>query len=342
MKKINYVLLLLIFATVFSFSACKKQDEKPETKPQKTVEQPQTPSESEFYTKIMQNTHRPVAVMIDNDDEKARPQLGLESAYLVYEIIVEGGSSRFMALFNDLSIDKVGPVRSSRHYFLDYAMENDAIYAHCGYSPQAARDIKNFGINNINGVIGSDGSMFWRDNTYDRSWHNLYTSPKKLAEFAKTNKGYRTDSDVKLLEYSKNDTDFSGDTANKIFLGYSNRYKVSYEYDAQNKNYIRYVNGKQHMSQTGNALTAKNIIVYQVSNYLLNDGENKGRQTIENIGSGTGIYFTDGKAVNINWNKPSRNAKTVYTLSDGSNLVLNPGNTFIQIVPKNQSVSYEQ
>ena len=103
---------------------------------------------------------RPIAVMIDNHNG-AWPQAGLNQAYMVYEIIVEGGETRLMALFKGVTVDKIGPVRSSRHYFLDYAMENDAIYAHFGWSPQAKSDISKYSINNINGITESS-STFWR------------------------------------------------------------------------------------------------------------------------------------------------------------------------------------
>ena len=71
---------------------------------------------------IFKGSDRPIAVMIDNNID-AQPQAGLNDAYMVYEIIVEGGESRLMALFKGVSLDKIGPVRSSRHYFLDYALE---------------------------------------------------------------------------------------------------------------------------------------------------------------------------------------------------------------------------
>jgi len=93
------------------------------------------------------------------------------------------------------------------------------------------------------------------------------------------------------------------------------------------------------MSQSGNILTAKNIIIYQLDNYALNDGDNKDRQDIVNTGTGTGYYVTNGKVIDINWSKPSRTEKTTYTTKDGKELVLNPGNTFVQIVPSKSTIT---
>lgn len=338
MKKVILIItaVLLIFA-----SGCKKSEN---TEKKKEVKKPAVTETEEikndnFYEIMLTNT-RPVAVMIDNDTDKSRPQMGLESAYMVYEITVEGGATRFMALFKEHTLEKVGPVRSSRHYFLDYALEHDAIYCHAGWSPQASKDISALGVNNINGILGGDGSIYWRDNTYDKSWHNLYTGVDKLYDYGVTKKGYRGTTEVKHNNYNTNDIIPSeGENAVEINIPYANFYKVMYKYDDAKKVYNRYVNGKEHMSQTGNCLTAKNIIIYHIKNYNLNDGENKGRQNIENIGSGTGYYITDGKKISINWSKPSRRAKTVYTLTDGTELVLNPGNTYIQIVPLNKEVT---
>ena len=321
-KRLATITLSLILA--LTFVGCAKEAN---TDPYVIVE-----NNDPFYDEMMETKDvRPIAVMIDNDTDAARPQIGLESAYMVYEIVVEGRATRFMALFKDHTLEKIGPIRSSRHYFLDYALENDAIYTHAGWSPKAAKDIKSLGVNNINGVAG-DSDIYWRDNTYDKTWHNLYTSLKNVSDRA-DKKEYRRTTENKIPEYNKNDEIPEGTDILEISIPYANFYKVTYKYDETTKRFIRYVNGKTHDSQTGEALSAKNIIMYTVKNVNLPDTEDKGRQDLENIGSGTGYYFSDGKMVEIKWEKTSRDSKTKYTLPDGSPLKLNPGNTFVQIVP---------
>lgn len=157
----------------------------------KTKESTKTPT-------IFSGTDRPIAVMIDNN-VYAFPHAGLSKAYMVYEIIVEGGETRLMALFKGVNLEKIGPVRSSRHYFLDFALENDAIYVHYGWSPKAESNIKSMGINNINGITDSD--VFWR--VKDKSApHNAVTSTENILKFAKE-KGYRTTSSAtSVLNYS--------------------------------------------------------------------------------------------------------------------------------------------
>ena len=350
-------LLILILCFVFVFSGCssdtsQKQSESAQSDSKNTIDsapqqlQPKSDADTvvpeltsnEFYH-MATNSNRPIAVMIDNDNKSARPQIGLESAYIVYEIIVEGGASRFMALFKNYDIEKVGPVRSSRHYFLDYALENGAIYAHAGWSPQAQADIANLGINNINGLLGSDEKNYWRDSTYDNTWHNMYTSVKKLAEFSKNSKNYSLDGGKSVLEFSKEDIIPDGTDCTQVDFMYSGSYKVGYKYNEEQGEYERFINKTEHMSQTGKVLTAKNIIIYNVANYDLNDGQNVGRQNLNNIGSGEGWYISMGKAEKITWSKNSRGEKTVYRNSDGNPLTVNPGVTFIQIVPKGNSIN---
>lgn len=280
---------------------------------------------------------RPIAVMIDNDDESARPPAGVEDAYMVYEITVEGAATRMMALFKNYSVEKVGPVRSARHYFLDYALENDAIYAHAGQSPQAGRDINALKMADINGLDGLDGQYFHRDYSQTSGWHTLFTGTNRLAEFAQT-QGYRNTTDVALYPYNLTDEDISGDSAESFLLPYAPFYQLSFKYNAKDKVYERYINGKAHKAQSGVTLSAKNVIVLYMDNYNLNDGTNAGRQELDNLGSGKGFYMTNGKYKEITWSKASRRAKTILKDKSGTEITLNPGVTYVQIIPESKSI----
>ena len=130
---------------------------------------------------------RPYAVMINNN-HAAWPQCGLQDAYLVYEIISEGGITRMMALYKDKNTAKIGSIRSARHYFIDYAEENDAIFVHWGGSPQAYSRIYS-GIDDIDG-IALEGTVFFRDKTLNRDYeHTGFTSMENVKEYAES-KGY--------------------------------------------------------------------------------------------------------------------------------------------------------
>ena len=110
--------------------------------------------EREPQINIFSGDDRPIAVILDNHTA-AWPHSGIEQAYKVYEIIVEGGETRLLALFKGQNVPVIGPTRSTRHYFLDYVLENDAIHVHFGWSPQARRDARSLGIDNVNGMADS-------------------------------------------------------------------------------------------------------------------------------------------------------------------------------------------
>ena len=109
----------------------------------------------------------------------------------------------------------------------------------------------------------------------------------------------------------------------------------SYTYDAVNKYYNRFANSVAHTDAiTGIQYHFKNLIVINVENYTTNEGGN--RQALNNVGTGSGYYITNGYAVPITWEKASRSAQTVYKYQDGKVITVNDGNTFIQIQPINQ------
>ena len=291
---------------------------------------------------IYKGDSRPIAVMLDNSKE-ALPHAGLSNAYMVYEIIVEGGESRLMALFKGADLEKIGPVRSSRHYFLDYALENDAIYVHYGWSPQAESDIKSLGVNNINGLV--DDSVFWRVKD-KKAPHNAVTSTQKILADAEK-KGYRTTSDVdSVLKYTVDEVEL-GDgenvkTADIVSIPYfGNSNTAKWEYDKETKRYTRYTKGVLEKEEaTGEAVTAKNIIIEFVKNSTIS-GDSSGRQTMNTTGNHEGYYITNGKAIKINCSKVSRKSKTEYTDLEGNPIKVNDGNTFVQIAPEDAKVAIE-
>ena len=299
----------------------------------------QDPIEVEIKeVEIFKGNSRPIAVMIDNVGN-ARPQAGLNDAYMVYEIIVEGKLTRLMALFKDVEIDKIGPVRSSRHYFLDYALENDAIYVHYGWSPKAKKDISSLDVDNINGIYESSKS-FWR--VRDKSApHNVVTSTEKILKIAERKK-YKTTSDKEsVLNYVTDEVKLeNGIPATEITLPYSSSYKVSYKYDEETQRYTRsYNKTTQKDWTTGELVTTKNIIVTFAKNSRLNDGSGKDRQDLSNVGTLKGYYITNGKAIEIECYKASRKAQTIYRDLEGNEIEVNDGNTFVQIVPIDSKVT---
>ena len=334
------VVLMLVAGGVFGYKIIqdKKQTEEVANEPEENNVLIAEVKQKEVQ--IYQGDDRPIAVMIDNHNQ-AWPQSGLNKAYMVYEVIVEGGETRLMALFKGVDVEQIGPVRSARHYFIDYAMENDAIYVHFGQSPQAESDIKKLFINDING-IAEDGTTFWRTKK-KYAPHNALTSTEKILQSAK-NKKYRTTSDKKsVLQYTTDEVKLEdGESAISITIPHSNLQTVKYEYDEENGVYKRYARKKAQTEwETGETLTAKNIIVTLCDNYTLTDSENKGRQGLKNIGTFDGYYLTNGRAIKIKCIKNARDEQTVYQDLEGNEIKVNDGNTWVNICPTNAKIEIE-
>lgn len=286
---------------------------------------------------------RPVAVMINNIAVARKYHSGLDDAYMVYEMVVEGGLTRLMALYKDADAERIGSIRSSRHYYLDYVLENDAIYTHWGYSEFAEADIKSLGINNVNGLVYGN-KYFFRDNSLPVSSEHTAFSSMKLINKGIDELGYRKTTQAKpLLNYSYDEVDLSGmeeaKEAKKVDIKYSNSVTTSYTYDEEEKVYKRSVNNEPHMDYVSKKqYTAKNIITYQVKNSTIS-GDYKDRQNLNNIGNGQGYYITDGVAVPITWSKANRSSKTVYKYLNGEEINVNDGNTYIQIQPVGETLT---
>ncbi len=345
LKKKNFILIimsiliiLLIIGTVFILKKDKKEEDK-------NVKE----EENKVVNIIKEDSKsRPIAFTIDNSDDARSLHSGLQKAYLVYEMInYADGRTRFLAFFKDSDTSKIGPIRSTRHYHLDYVLENDAILAHWGQSTIANTNLSKLKIDHINGITyGSNKTQdqiesyryFWTDknSSVDIS-HRRFTSIELINKAIEKLKIDKETEQGNLFKYSAVPLNLSKidnrSTANKIDIYFSNSNYATYEYDKDEQVYKRSVKGKEHIDNlTNEQITVKNIIVYKVKNYTI-EGDPNILQELENVGSGEGFYITDGYAINIKWEKECHECQTKYTYLDGSELILNDGNTFIEIMP---------
>lgn len=274
---------------------------------------------------------RPVAVMLGNNIEGA-PQSGTTHAGVIYEAPVEGGITRLMGIFEDYdSLEKIGSVRSCRDYYIFYANEFDAIYAHYGQAAYALQYLDNGVIDNLNGLV-LGGTAFYR--TSDRQApHNAYTSAEYLQRGIDA-KGYRqTYKDGYTGHYQFSDTEVIPDsdcTANIVHMDNFSDNHPWFEYNADTKKYSRFQYGQAHIDETtGEQLTCDNIIL-QYSNYQPYDAN--GYLNIDTSSGGQGKYITRGKAMDITWSKDDASGITHYYDTAGQEISLNPGKTWVEIV----------
>ena len=287
---------------------------------------------------------RPVAVMINNLIT-ALPQSGIGQADIIYETLAEGNITRLLAVFQDFDAEKIGPVRSARHYYLNFAFDHDAIYVHYGQSPQADTAIRELKAPNINGLSYLDSILAWRDperlkkkGMYE---HSLYTNAERIMKaWEKVNHPKEVKSDWKpMLTFSEEEWAPKGEIANSVYLPFANNLTNEFHYDEESKLYNRVQYKQPHIDElTNEQLKTKNIIVqYTKITQIPNDKE--GRRDMELVGSGNGVYISNGQAIPITWSKKATKVPTEYKDEKGQILKLNKGKTWIIVFPNNRAIN---
>ncbi|QQY80478.1 DUF3048 family protein [Keratinibaculum paraultunense] len=286
---------------------------------------------SGIYAPEKKVKRRPVAVMFDNHPN-ARWQSGLSQAEIVYEFLVEAPYTRYMGIFLINDPEAIGPIRSSRPYFITALLEYDPIYVRVGGSPQAKQDIIKLNIADIDG-LSSSNEVFWENKKVKkRSPHNTYTSMKVIREVQGL-KGYDLIGHYEGFKFNDEDVELEGFVANSIDIHYYNNNVTSYIYNSNEKLYYRKKDGVEHHDELDNTpIKTKNIIIQEAKTSVI---DKEGRLSIDLIGEGKGKYITNGKGIDIKWSKESRNSKTYYYDKNGEEIVLNPGITWIQVVNTN-------
>ncbi len=279
---------------------------------------------------------RPVAVMIGNTAD-AQPEYGIASADVVYEAPVEGNITRLMPVFQDYqSVEKIMSVRSCRLYYIDWALEFDAIYAHYGQAYLAKDMLSEDYVDDLNGLDALlDGTMYFRDSGKS-SPHNAYVTGGSILNGITIN-GYDT-------QYSE---DYSGhylfntDDDNEIYLTGGEAaavvqpgYKIDnpwFVYNEETGLYERYQFKSAHVDANNDEQVAVKNILFQVVDWSVADSEH-GYLSVTTTGTGDGWYVTNGQVIPVTWSKESQTAPTRYYDTDGNEITLNQGRTWVNII----------
>lgn len=283
-------------------------------------------------------TKRPIAYTFNNFKSVSN-QWGIGQADLVYECLAEGGITRLLGIGENFSGDRLGSTRSARQYFVSIADEYDAIYVHFGGSTYAYDKLKELGIDEIDGITGKGGTVFYRDKTM-KAPHNAFSSEELLQKGIEKYgfdtqypEGYQSH-----FTFNKKDADLTNGTAasNKVTVHFSNYNEPYFEYNANDKLYERFQFGAPHVdSLTGKQLAFKNIIIQFVKEWKLDEKGYQGMDIVDATGSG--YYITNGKMVEITWKKKEADKWMRYYNEAGEELSINPGKTFIALFPEDQA-----
>ncbi|HRY36540.1 MAG TPA: DUF3048 domain-containing protein [Candidatus Magasanikbacteria bacterium] len=271
----------------------------------------------------------PLAIMIDNHPE-AFPISGLNEAKVIYEAPVEGNMTRFMAIFaQNQTANKVGPVRSARPDYLDWAQEYGIpLYMHCGGSPDALSRLKTErGLIDFNEFY--NGSYFWRDSTR-LAPHNLYTS-SSLWQSAWEK--YGKESFWQSFTFGQNN---STTPAVEIEVAYSGNFKVGWKYNYLKKNYERYFRGEKFLDDKNDPIFAQTIIIVKNKTKVLDE---VGRLSIYNIGSGDAYILSGGRMIKGQWRKSKAEFRTRFYDDFGAELSVPPGKIWFMSVPTEKEIT---
>ncbi len=279
------------------------------------------------------NKRAVTGVMIENSPD-ARPQSGLLEAGVVYEAVAEGGITRFLALFQEAQPGYIGPIRSSRPYYLDWLLPFDASYAHVGGSPAALAQIKELHVKDLDQF--ANASAYHRV-TQRYAPHNVYSSIDELYKLAQS-KGYTSSTFTGFVR--KPEAKVATPTATSIDFAISSYlYNPHYDYDAATNSYKRSEGGKIHTDEkSGAQLSPKVVIALVTPSALESDGTHNSYTT---TGTGTMYVFQDGAVAQGTWTKDSRTSQFVFKDSNGNTLKLNPGQTWISLVNITGAVVYK-
>ena len=284
------------------------------------------------YLEDVANRH-PLGIMVENHLE-ARPQIGLDKAKIVYEVITEGGITRFLAIFGPEGAAKVGPVRSARTYYLDWCLEYDCFYSHVGGNLDALQLIPRIGIKDLDQFrYGTEA--YWREPQKNiATEHTMFTDTSKLWTIAQNNSWPTTSDFTSLLFKDDALKDMRPETQTAEIDFSSANFKVKWTYDKENNNYKREMGGVAHKDrETGLQLTAKNIVIEEVTRWQVTTDINESGFAMKTVGEGKAKVLMDGKSTDATWKKADRNSRTRFYDSAGTEIKFDKGNTWMEIVP---------
>ncbi len=274
-------------------------------------------------------TMRPIIATINNHPQ-ARPQAGLASADVVYEMLAEGEVTRLLALFQSEIPENIGPIRSARDYFIDIASGLDAFYIAHGYSPEAHTMLFSGVVDNINGMQ-YDGILFKRSNDR-KAPHNSYISGENVKLGAeKVGASLLYQKKVSYNYYDEEESVNVGLQVNNIEVNYSknDQFNSEYSYNPVNETYSRQSGSIKTIDDlTNEPIAISNILIFEMDHIVI---DNEGRREINLTSGGSAYVFQQGYMREVQWE--NRNGVLTAVEANGNEVKLVPGQTWVHFVP---------
>lgn len=285
----------------------------------------------------------PLAIIVENQVD-ARPQSGLDKASIVYEAFAEGGITRFLALFSSLDAEKVGPVRSIRTYFVDWAHGVSAYLAHVGGNIDALDKIRAEKSYDLDQFAYS--TPYWREYAAGLATeHTMYASTSKLWQQASKN-SYPTANNFTTYKFKDDPTDADVTAlpvSQKISINYlSSAYNVYFQYNKDSNSYRRFIAGKPQIDNISKSqISPKNLVIMTISRRAIKTRINEAGYVMTTVGSGKAQIFLDGKVIVGTWKKTSISDREIFYDEKGQEITFNRGQFWISVIPAESSVTIQ-
>jgi len=288
---------------------------------------------------------RPLAVVINNI-HVAQPQSGIAQADVIYEVLAEGDITRFVAIFQSYMPAKIGPVRSTRDYFTDIALNHDSILIHHGGSPLGYTSIRNTGIPSLDGMQ-LEGTVFWRDRSYP-TWHrnsgqrplehSSYTSWERITSHMTSRNIRSTVGENPAFGFTFGNVPQGEGVANTISVPFSPIYVRTFIFDADAGLYmVEYQHGPHLDAVTQDQVAVTNVLVQFVTKRVVGP---YGRRAVGTVGEGEGFLAVGGYYQPVRWVKESATSPMRWYFEDGTPLVLAPGRTWVNVFQTTGEVTF--
>ncbi len=337
--------LLILCIGLFCSAGCRKpvqqlsvdRGSEPQSVPEPVPEKPiydKNPLTGLYDLPEGKAKDRPVAIAINNISVAQSVQAGIQKADLVYETEVEGGITRLLALYQNVSaVEKIGTIRSARYVFVDLALGHNALYIHHGQDPVYCKPH----LRDIDDINLSEGNYGFRLKNGLAVEHTLYTNGEKLwsgmvkdgrkTENTKNTGDWATFADEAAAVVPKN-------SAKSISVLFSSSYRTVFRYDETNKTYTRYFRDTLRKDTfTGETTQVQNVFVLLTSIQNYPDGYH--RQV--SLQGGDGYYCTNGAYTPIKWKKGNASSGFSFTNTDGTPLLVAPGRSWVCIASRTKS-----
>lgn len=275
---------------------------------------------------------RPALIVKIDNAPQARPQDGLDLADVVYEEVVEGGITRFLAVFQSHDAPSVGPVRSVRPIDPAIITPLGGLFAYSGGAPKFQRMIRQAPVVDV-GFDNKSGAYYRQPGR--KAPHNLMTSTPALWASARLDKV-----PPPLFSYVKPGETVGGPNERplggfSVVLG--ERTSAGWDWDAGAKVWRRTTNGTPHVDSQGRQLGFENVVLQVVDYRYTGDVDVAGFKVPEAdiIGQGRAFFLSAGKFVPGRWSKPNAATPTQFTDESGTPMKLTPGRTWVEFMPSN-------